>query len=406
MQQADLDIHIIDNTVNGLRLVCKPMAGLHSAAIGVWLHNGCRHEQAQQQGYAHFFEHLVFRRTRRHTGKALSRLFESMGGAINAQTGRELTGFYGHVPSNRSAEFLQLLLDMLLQPAFNQQDFALERDVVLQELAMLNDDPEEALEDFATEQVWPAHSMGRQILGSRQSIGEATLEALYAYARQIVHRENLLIVAVGDLDIAALQQVCRDNDCASGVPANSSTPQFVTTDGKLDLGCEQTQLQWLMPAVAYTAAQAPRYDIANQILAGGYDSRLYQTLREQMGLVYSIDSQLEYYRDTGLWFIQTNTEAQQRQQVSAAVQQVLQDLIDTGPTQQELHNACQHLQASHIIDADDLQTSMENIAQDMFYCGAVPSLEQKLAAYEQVTPASLQELYAQSWQQVATFRAQ
>ena len=397
--------NIIYQTVNGFDLVCKPVAGLHSAAIGVWLQNGCRYERDEQHGYAHFFEHLVFRGTKHHTGKQLSTLFESMGGSINAETGRELTGFYGHVPSSRGVEFLRLLLDMLFTPAFNEREFQLERDVVLQELAMLNDDPEVALEDFATEQVWPNHSIGRQILGSKKSLRQASAESLYQYANDVVTKQKLLIVAAGNIDPGELSAVCADYTYSPHVNVQSSPPQFVKTTARLSLDCEQVQLQWLMPAPAYTAKQAADYSIANHILAGGYDSRLYQALREELGLVYSVGSHIDKYQDTGLWFVQTNTEAEQADRVITAVEQAMQELIDYGPTEQELANAREHLKSHYIINADDLQISMESIAQDIFYYGKAQSLEQKLAAYDQVTLASLQQVYAQAWRQASNFSA-
>ena len=396
---------IIYKTVNGFKLVCKPMPGLHSAAIGVWLRNGCRNEQAEQQGYAHFFEHLVFRGTRHHSGKQLSTLFESMGGDANAETGRELTGFYGHVPESRCVEFLQLLFEMLINPAFTEQDFQLERDVVLQELAMLNDDPEEALEDYATAQVWPNHSMGRQILGCIESLNQATRESLHQYARDIISQDSLLIVAVGNINVTELSTLCNEYNCLSRTHPTASPPEYIKTTGTLSLDCEQAQLQWLMPAAAYAAPQAAAYEIANHILAGGYDSRLYQSLREEQGLVYSIDSHIDHYHDTGLWFIQTNTDPEQTEQVVAAVETVMQTLIISGPDEQELANAREHLKSYYLIDNDDVQSSMETIAHDVFYYGEALSLEQKLSAYDQVTVQSLQQVYTQAWQQVSKFYA-
>jgi predicted Zn-dependent peptidase len=388
---------------NQCRLITEHIPTAKTAAVGIWLQNGARYESSEQTGYAHFLEHLVFKGTSNHSGQELSTRFEVMGGHVNAETGRELTSFHGIVPTQYACDLLSLLIDMLTRTVFSEREFSLERDVVLQELAMLKDDPEEALEDFSTEQVWAGHSMGRQILGTRTSLENADMSGFRKYIQNTITANRLCIVAVGNFDQHALQVLCEGIDLAAKEPQQIPAPVYTQSEAQLDIKAEQKHLVWVMPASSCREPQYAAYEIANHILAGGYDSRLYQVLREQLGLVYSIDSRNDHYSDTGLWFIQTNTEHDNTGKTIAAVQQTLADLITRGPTQQELDFARAHLQSALIIESEDLGERMNKMAQDILYHGHIISLEEQLRSYEQVTTVDIQSIIKESWEQASFF---
>ncbi len=398
--------HLMTETsllANHCRLITDYIPSVNTAAVGIWLQNGARYESNQQTGYAHFLEHLVFKGTDKHSGKELSTRFEIMGGDVNAETGREQTSFHGLVPSQYASDLLNLLIDMLTQSKFNESEFNLERDVVLQELAMLNDDPEEALEDFCTEQVWHGHSMGRQILGTRDCLGNANLSSFQQYIQHTISADRLCIVAAGNFDQDALRALCEGIDLAAEEPKHISAPIYTRTEAQLHIKAEQKHLAWVMPATSCRHPQMAAFEIANHILAGGYDSRLYQVLREQLGLVYSIDSRNDHYSDTGLWFIRTNTEHDNSQQTIDAVQQTLAELINNGATQQELDFARQHLQSALIIEADDIDARMDKMAQDTLYHGRIISLQEQLGLYDQVTTEDIQSVIKTAWGQASFF---
>lgn len=389
--------------INHCTVITEHIPSAQTAAIGIWLLNGSRYETINQTGYSHFLEHLLFKATRQHSSQEIARRFEVMGGHVNAETGRELTSFHGHVPKQFACELLSLLLEMLTQNDFSKQDFELERDVVSQELAMLKDDPEEALEDFGTEKVWNHHSMGKQILGTPTSLNQATMETFKTYMRSTITTDNLCIVASGHFDVGALEKIIADTQFNQGKTSPTSTPVYTSCRAQLDIQAEQNHLLWLMPSVAYNDPMMAAYEIANHILAGGYDSRLYQTLREKLGLVYSIDSRNDHYSDTGLWLLQTNTEQSNSKQTIAAVQQTIEHLINTGPTPQELNDARQHLQSRMVLEFEDREGRMDKLAQDNFYCGRHIDLEEQLEQYEKVQQENIQSILANGWQQVSFF---
>ena len=381
----------------GYQLVVEEKSSLQSAAIGVWFQNGARYERDDQTGYAHLLEHLLFKGTRQHTAHELSSRFESMGGQINAETGRELTALHGVVPANDASEFLTLLLHMLTETTFSEEEFYLERDVVLQELAMLDDDPEEALEDFSTEQVWQNHSMGRQILGTRESLTAVSYAGFIEYMRTVLGKNHFTIVAVGRINKDALISVCQQLNDKTDNKITSKTPAYHSCSTQFDLGSQQQHLLWLMPAVNYGHSKIAIYDIANHLLGGGYDSRLYQCLREKHGLVYSIDSRCDFYADTGLWFIQTNTDNDNSDKTRQITIDTINELATSGPSNSELNNAKSHLQASMILEADDIACRMENIAHDVIYCGQVPSLQDQIDAYQAVQIKDVISVMNSAW---------
>lgn len=391
---------------NGITVITHHNPDLLTASIGVWLSNGTRYETDNEHGYAHFLEHLVFKQTRFHTGHQLSSRFEVMGGHINAETGREITAFHGLVPHHHTINLLLLLIEMLFDSDFNQDDFETERDVVLQELAMLGDDPEEALEDFGTEQVWFNDNIGRQILGSEQSLQGASSRIMHDYLLQVSGNSQLCVVATGNINHEEICNVCDDISKPVTPPSSDCpAPEYIQTTKHLDISTEQKHLLWIMPAVAYNDRLQPAFEIANHILVGGYDSRLYQVLREQMGLVYSIDSRVDNYSDTGLWFIQTNTDKKNSDETSRVIEDTILKLINNGVTDQELANARQHLQSSMIIAQDDLESHMDKIARDFIYTGNNSGIDEQVALLQQVTHDDISRILKQAWSQVSRFTA-
>jgi len=376
-----------------------------TTSLGIWIRNGCRHEADHQTGFAHFMEHLVFKRTLKMSGKALSTRFEMMGGHINAETGREMTAFHGTVPAAYGAELLEHFLQMLTQSAFDENDFNNERGVVLQELAMLPDDPEEALEDFATEHVLASHAISRQILGTTDTLNNSSANEMHQYIKQVISSAPICIAATGNIDTVAIQKLAEhylpkpDTDTSTKKPA----PEFVSTHKELVLDCEQTHMIWIMPAIPYADSRHATIEMANHMLAGGYDSRLYQLLREQLGLVYTIESRVDNYSDTGLWFIQTNTEKNNATQVKDVVMKCLHTFIQQGPTDTELENTREHLKSSLIIEQDDSEIETERMARDMLYLGRVTDPAERLRAYDSTTTDDIRCLLENSWKAVAFF---
>lgn len=396
----------VDTTTlaGGTRILTRRLPGTRSAAIGLWLYNGSRHCPREQAGYAHLLEHLVFKGCGALDAPALSAAFEAMGGQVNAQTGRELTAFHGLVPGEELPTLARLLVDMLLRPRFTEEDVALEREVVLQEIAMVSDFPEEALEDWATERVWPDQPLGWQILGYPQTLGTATAPRLHTFLQQMLGGTRIRVVAVGDVDHARLAEACAPlGALPAGAPPVQAPPAFAARRERQQRDLAQTHLQWLLPVAAIDQPSHEAQILGNYILGGGVASRLFQELRERQGLVYGIHSRLELYSDAGLCLVQTSCEPRAAAHCARVVESILEQFASSGPTDAELAHARRHMRARLLIETDDPEAHMERIARDSIYLGRALDVEERLARVDAVDAAAVRAVFADAWDRHARF---
>lgn len=384
---------------NGLTILSRHLPHRHSVALGVWLLNGSRHEAAHESGYAHLLEHLLFKGTDTLDAIALAQRFDAMGGQINAFTGRELTAFHGLIPGAELTELLQIFIAMLRTPRFDDADLAVESKVVFQEMAMVQDNPEETLEEIGVARAWANHSIGRPVLGDRATLAAASAEGIHAYLKNNLSGERLWVVAAGNVDHASLVNACRGLAELPATPSpRSSAPGFAPGEHTEDLGdSEQTPLLWLMPAPAPTDPDFYAAVLANHILGNGNSSRLFQSVREQQGLVYGIQSRLESYSDTGLWLIQTACDPERADECRAAVEATVEELINGGSPPNELELARRHLGAGLMMEDDDLDAVMERLARETIYLRRQPALEEHLAELQRVSAADLTAALAARW---------
>jgi len=391
---------MINTTIlaNGVHVVSKRMPGHHSVALGVWLLNGVRHEAVTQTGYAHFLEHLFFKGTARLDGASLALRLEAMGGQVNAHTGRELTALHGLAPKGDVPELLQILSDMLCRPRFDEHDVSLERQVILQEMAMVEDNPEEALEDRAMSLTWPEHPLGQPILGRPEVIKRATAAALRDYMREHISGGRVWLVAAGDVEHDALVAACGE---LAALPASEvmvqTAPQFIPGVHPVTLGSEQSQLLWIMPIPPAGADNHYAHLVANHVLGGGVSSRLFQELRERRGLVYGIHSRLEYYSDGGTWSIHTACDPDHIDVCRDIVGHSVEQLLQEGLEPRELEIARRHLSAGLVIDEDHPDSIMERLAREAIYLRRHPDFSERMDRLNLVTSEAACSVLAAAW---------
>lgn len=383
---------------NGVTIISRKLPAAHSASLGVWILNGGRHQNAAQAGYAHLLEHLLFKGCDGHDALALARCFEAMGGQVNAHTGRELTALHGLVPAQEMPELLHLFIAMLLTPRFNADDLAVEREVVLQEMAMIEDTPEEAVEETAVELAWPDHAIGWPILGRQAVVEQATAADMHAYLRGLLTGNRLLVVAAGAVDHAALVETCAPLAALpAGTASPSSAPRFASGRHRARHDLAQSHLVWTMKTLPIGDERYPSLLLANHLLGGGVSSRLFQEIRERRGLAYSIQSRLELYSDCGLWLMQTACEPERIEECRAAVEEILQQLIESGPGADEVENSRCHLRSAMLIAEDDPEECMERLAREAIYLGRHWSTQERLAQLAEITPESVMTHLGQAW---------
>src|SRR3569623_64764 len=375
---------------NGITVVSRHLPQRQSVALGVWLLNGTRHEARHESGYAHLLEHLLFKGTHSLDAVALARRFDAMGGQVNAFTGRELTALHGLVPRDELDNLLQL---------FVATDLAVETKVVFQEMAMVQDNPEETLEEMGVAHAWADHPMGRPVLGDRAALEAARAADVRAYLQTILSGERVWGVATGAVDHAALVDRCAGLIDLPARPApHLPAPRFEHGAREMDIGeSEQTPLLWLLPAPAPTDDDYYAADLDNQVLGSDITSRLYQAVREQRGLGYGIQSRIETYSDTGLWLIQTACDPERADECRAAVESTVDQLLDAGVPDAELDLARRHLGAGLLMEVVDLEALMERLAREAIYLARHPSLEEQIARLQRVTASQLLAALAARW---------
>lgn len=386
---------------NGVTVATRTLPQMHSAAVGLWLVSGSRHQAADADGYAHLMEHLLFKGTAELDVRALACRFEAMGGQINAQTGRELTTLYGVVPGDQAGALTGLFVDMVLRPRFDDRDLALEREVVLSEMAQVAENPEERIDEEAVAAAWPDHPMGRPILGSAEVLHAATAASARSFLDGTATGRRLWVVATGAVDHTELTEAALElgNRPPAAAPA-TARPSFVPgAESRTLAALGQCHLIWLAPVPGVADAGNPALEVADHILGGGVSSRLFQTVREERGLSYSVQSHLEQYSDTGLWSVQTACDADRRQETEETVQAVLEGLMAEGPRPDELETARSHLRARLLTEEDDPQACMERLAHDLIYRGEALAVQDRLAQLAEVTAADVQHALTRAWAQ-------
>lgn len=378
---------------NGFSVITVFRVTLNSCALGLWLHNGSRHQSPLQDGYAHLLEHLLFR------NDALPMQFERMGGAINAHSGRELTALYGLVPQHDALELLRLFINELLHLRITESELATEIQVIARESAAILQSPGEILEQQSLAKIWPGQALGWPIGGRNPSAMALNINSLNDYLTQLRRGKRLAVVVVGALSHESVVAACSelaelpagDELTARPVRFQPCPQPFVATYG------DETQLLWLLPAPAATDDRYTALLVTEHILAGGLHSRFNRSLRQQHGWVYGVHSELEFYSDTTLWKIRLNCTTEQARICSERVAQLIEEFIEYGPTADEYETAKAYLTARLTLAKDDAMSTMQRLAREYFYLGHHPDDEDYQHRLEQLTPAQISAVAAAAW---------
>lgn len=388
---------------NGIPVWCQQMP-IQTAAVGIFVLNGVRHQNAQESGFAHLSEHLLFKGAGHLGTRDLSLRFEAMGGQINAYTGRELMVLHGFVPGPDVYELAHTFGRMLAEPVFSADDFEVEREVVLQEMAMIREDPEEALVEEAVQHTWGTHPIGRPILGSEQDLGAAAPETLRAYMRTTFAAGRVFVVVAGAVDpekLAAALLPLASLDRAASLQQTPPVPSRL--DQHVVREVSQAHLLWVMPSAPIGHVLEPVVVAANHLLGGGASSFLFQEVRERLGLVYDIQSRLEPYADTGLWFIESGCGPQNREECRAAIEETVAGILAGRPLNAELAVTRRYIQATLLLDDDDPRARMERLGRDLVYLGRPESTHARLAAFDRVTEDAVRTCLRESWDRRSLF---
>jgi predicted Zn-dependent peptidase len=385
----------IHRLANGLRVVVEPMPGLRSAAVGVFLTAGGRHERPEQNGIAHFLEHMAFKGTPTRTARAIAEEIEDVGGYINAYTGKEMTAYYARVLEADVDRGLDILADIVLNPLFADPDIEVERAVILQEIGQSLDTPDDVIFDWLQEVAYPAQPFGRTILGAPDRVGAFGRADLAGFVGEHYAPDRMILAAAGAVDPDRLLAAAeRHFGHLAARPAPAAEPaRFATGERRVVRRLEQAHvaLAFEAPGVREDAAHAAQ--VYATALGGGMSSRLFQEARERRGLCYTIFAQAAAYADTGHITIYAGTGADQIRDLEELVIDELRRAAD-GFDPAEVERARAQLTAGLVMGLESPTNRIERLARMVAVWDRVPEIDETLAKIAAVTPERLRDFAA------------
>jgi predicted Zn-dependent peptidase len=381
---------------NGLTIITEQMQHIRSASIGIWLQTGSRDEDAAWNGISHFIEHMLFKGTEHRTAEEIARQVDSIGGNMDAFTAKECICFNVKVLDEHLPVALDILSDLVLHPVFDPNDITRERGVILEEIKMDEDNPDYLVHEIFTQNFWKDHPLGKPILGTKETVKKFERAAvLDAYSHRFAPG-NIIVSAAGNLDHDRFVELVtkhfehmkpRKNGFHSAVPKIVSK---ITLRNKKAL--EQVQLCIGVPSHPIAHEKRHAGYILNTLLGGGMSSRLFQNIRERQGLVYSIYSDLNPYRDTGCLAVYAGTS---RESASKVVQSVVSEFhkLKAEPVPaEELRRSKDQLKGSLMLSLESSSARMSNLARQEMYFDRFYDLDELIEKIEAVTVEDLASL--------------
>lgn len=377
------------------RVVTEAMPGLRSVAVGFWVGSGAVDEDDRQFGASHFLEHLLFKGTEDMGATEIAQAVESVGGDMNAFTTQEYTAFYVRVPDEHLGLALDILADVVWRPAFRAEEVESERRVILEEIGMRDDTPDDVVHELANAALFPGHPLGRSVLGTRDTIGAMSRDVIAEYHAAHYCPSNVVIAAAGNLEHAAVvdRVLARLPDAAGVRPTRAThahqTPTTVTGDHR---ETEQAHLVVSMRSIARDDPDRYALSVLNQILGGGMSSRLFQEIRERRGLAYSVYSYRAAYEATGSFSVYAGTAPDGVAETLRVVRDELGRVVTEGIPESELAAAKGHLKGSTSLALETSSSRMHRLGRGLLTLGDVPTVDAMVADVEAVTVDDLRRV--------------
>jgi len=372
---------------NGVRLITERMDHVRSVSLGVWLTRGSRHEPSEHGGIAHFVEHMLFKGTEGRSAQDIAQEIDSLGGHLDAFTSKEYAGYYVKVLDQHLPPALDVLSDLVLHPAFAADDVEREKKVVLEEIKMVEDTPDDLVHELFTQSFWGGHPLGQPILGTPASVEGLTSRALREYFDAAYNAGNLLIVAVGNVDHDGLRDLLAPTFGrlpAAAAAGAEQPPSFIPHVQVRAKELEQSHI--CLGTSSYHQSHEHRYAayVLNTMLGGSMSSRLFQNVREKRGLAYAVFSNLSAYRDAGSLTVYAGCANDAVRELLEVVVQELRGMKHELPAE-ELRRAKDHLKGSLMLSLESTSSRMSNLARQEIYFDRQFSLDETLEGIEQVS---------------------
>jgi predicted Zn-dependent peptidase len=379
---------------NGLIVLTERMDHLHSVAMGVWIKSGSRCESAEMNGISHFVEHMLFKGTKLRSAQKIAREMDSIGGNLDAFTSKETICFNVKSLSDHVPIALDVLTDMVLNPTFALPDIERERGVILEEIKIDEDNPDVLVHELFTQSFWKGHPLGKPILGTTETVGRLGQEQLLGYHGDRFHGGNMVFSAAGNLDhdrfveaVAEKFSILAGGQTLSELSAPEPSARIILRNKK---ALEQVQICLGVPAPPVTDESRYATSILNTVLGGGMSSRLFQNIREERGLAYSVYSDMNPYRDTGNLCVYAGTSAGKALEVVDLILAEFRNLKESPIGAEELTRAKDQLKGNILLGLESSSARMANLARQEMYFHQFFSADEVIARIEAVDAGEVQ----------------
>jgi predicted Zn-dependent peptidase len=380
---------------NGLRILTERMTQVRSISIGVWLTRGSRHETAERGGIAHFVEHMLFKGTASRSAEDIAQQIDSIGGQLDAFTAKEYASYYIKVLDEHLPLAMDILADIVRHPAFAADDIEREKKVVVEEIKMVEDTPDDLVHELFTQGFWENHPLGRPILGTRETVESFSAASLRQYFERVYTARNLIVSAVGNLEHERVRELVADKFgslAESGETVSEQPPEVVPKILVRKKDLEQSHL--CVGVSSYPQNHDDRYSsyVLNTLLGGSMSSRLFQNVREKRGLAYAVFSGLSAYRDAGSFTVYAGCANEAVGEVIDLIVEEIRGVKQAPVPEAELRRSKDHLKGSLMLSLENTASRMSHLARQEIYFDRQFGLDETLTGIEKVTAADVQRV--------------
>ena len=389
---------------NGFQVVTEQMPSLQSASLGIWIKAGGRHERAEENGIAHFLEHMAFKGTTSYSALQIAEMIEDVGGYINAYTSREVTAYYTRVLKEDVALSINLLFDILQNSIFDEKEIEVERGVILQEISQSLDTPDDLIFDWLQDICYPQQALGRTILGPAERVQSFSRHNLLEFIAEHYHPERMILSAAGGIDHEAIVRLAEEtfgNLPKCTAPEYFGVAKFGGGETRKEKPLEQAHVALAFEGPSYRDEDIYTAQIYSVALGGGMSSRLFQEIREKRGLCYTIFAQASAFSDSGMLTIYAGTsEAQLPDLLELTFAELGRATNDM--SFRELERARAQIKAGMLMGLESASNRAERLARQVQVWGYVPDLQETVAKIENVTLDRLRSFAAHTAEHAPT----
>jgi len=388
---------VINKTLlhNNIRILTQKMPYVRSVSMGIWVNVGARDESLSENGLSHFIEHMIFKGTARRSAFQIAREFDAIGGNSNAFTTMETTCFHAKVMDTHLGKMADILCDIFLNSLFDEKEIENERPVILQEIGMIEDSPEDYIHLLSENTFWGDHPLGRSVLGTEENISGFNAENIRDFFHRLYQPERIVISAVGNLEhehfLDLVAPAFESLSPGNGFPERTA-PEFRSQSAVYSKELEQVHICLETPGMAITDPRRYAFSLMNTILGGNMSSRLFQEIREKRGLAYSVYSFISSYMDTGMFGVCTGVHPDKREMTIDLLLKELQKLKEMPVNSQELRDAKEFSKGSLMLASESTDNQMVRLAQSEIHFGEYIPLQEIIDNIESVKEDEIPDL--------------